>query len=112
MRKILAFLLRFSAATIALLPFALPLASQDWSSFRGPNATGVAEVARLPVRFGPRTNVVWKTELPPGHSSPVIAGERIILTASEGGKRADAGREKVVDEAGRLYTICLDRNTG
>ena len=99
-------------ASITLLLFALPLASADWPSFRGPNAAGVADVERLPARFGPRTNVVWKTELPPGHSSPVIAGDLILVTASEGGKRADAGREKVVDEGGQLSTICLDRKNG
>ncbi|MEX2261157.1 MAG: PQQ-binding-like beta-propeller repeat protein [Bryobacteraceae bacterium] len=99
-------------AWIALVLAALPLAAQDWPQFRGPNAAGVAGVARLPVRFGPADNVVWKTELPPGHSSPVIVGDRIILTAAEGGNRTDAGRKKVVDEGGRLYTICLDRKTG
>ena len=99
-------------AWIAAILFALPLFPADWPSFRGPNASGVAQASRLPVRFGPKTGVVWKTELPPGHSSPVIAGDRIFLTAAEGGKRFDAGREKVVDQEGRLLTICLDRKTG
>ena len=50
--------------------------------------------------------------LPAGHSSPVISGDRIFLTGAEGGKRAEAGRQKIVDEGGALYTICLDRRTG
>ena len=91
---------------------AVPLMAADWPRFRGPNASGIAEVKRLPVHFGPKSNVVWKAELPPGHSSPVIAGDRIILTAAEGGKRAEAGRDKIVDDGGHLYTICLDRKTG
>ena len=84
----------------------------DWAQFRGPNGTGVSPYEKLPVEFGPGKNVVWQTALPPGHSSPVIAGDRIFLTAAEGGAPADAGRQKVVDEGGRLFTICLDRRTG
>ncbi|MGH9658156.1 MAG: PQQ-binding-like beta-propeller repeat protein, partial [Bryobacteraceae bacterium] len=95
------------------LNLALNLATgADWTQFRGPNATGVGGSTELPVRFGPGVNVAWKIDLPPGHSSPVIAGDRIVLTAGEGGQRSDAGRDKVVDEGGRLYTICLDRKTG
>lgn len=99
----------------ALTLWALHCAAQSitaWPQFRGPNGSGVSDATRLPVRFGPGKNVVWKSALPPGHSSPVITGDRIFLTAAEGGGRADAGREKVVDNGGRLYTICLDRSTG
>ena len=97
---------------IACVLVSLGVAFADWRQFRGPNGAGVAEVASLPVQFGPRQNVFWRTELPPGHSSPVISGDRIFVTAAEGGKRADAGREKVVDPGGKLYTFCLDRRTG
>src|SRR5215471_14477649 len=84
----------------------------DWSQFRGPNGTGVSESTRLPVEFGPGKNVVWQTVVPFGHSSPVISGDRIFLTGAEGGKRAEAARQKIVDEGGLLYTLCLDRRTG
>ncbi len=87
-------------------------AAAEWPQFRGVNGSGVAEAAGLPAEFGPSKNVVWKTDLPPGHSSPVVWGDRIFLTASEGGKRSDAGRQKVVDEGGKLLTICVDRKTG
>lgn len=69
----------------------------DWPRFRGPNGSGVAETAGLPEKFGPATNVVWKTTLPLGHSSPVLSGDRIFLTGA-----ADGG----------LYTFCLSRETG
>jgi outer membrane protein assembly factor BamB len=74
-------LLAFAAALAAA-----PLAgAADWTQFRGPNGTGVAVDARnLPTRFGPATNVVWKTPLPPGHSSPVLGHDRIFVTAFEG----------------------------
>jgi outer membrane protein assembly factor BamB len=71
--------------------------ASDWSQFRGPNASGVSEEANLPIEFGPDTNVVWKTAVPPGNSSPSIAGNKIFLTAHENDK---------------LFTIAVDRATG
>ena len=32
-------------------------AASEWSQFRGPNGTGVAETTGLPTEFGPTTNV-------------------------------------------------------
>jgi outer membrane protein assembly factor BamB len=77
---------------------ALGVLGADWPQFRGPNASGLCRsCGRLPTDFGPKTNVLWKTELPAGNSSPVLAGDRIFLTASEG------------DD---LITLCLSRTTG
>ena len=97
-----------------LLPIALAAAAfaGDWSQFRGPNGSGVGDAAHLPSQFGPDKNVVWKTAVPFGHSSPVIAGDLIFLTGAEGGSRSDAGREKVVDQGGKLYTFAVARGTG
>src|SRR5262245_63763415 len=69
----------------------------EWGRFRGPNGSGVSSSGRLPSEFGPTTNVIWKTELPFGHSSPALTRDRIFLTAARGA---------------RLVTICLDRGTG
>ncbi len=68
-----------------------------WPQFRGPNGSGICEECRPPVRFGPGLNKLWKTSLPPGHSSPVVWGNHIFLTAVEDG---------------RLWTICLARANG
>jgi outer membrane protein assembly factor BamB len=72
-------------------------ANDDWSQFRGPNGTGVSETKGLPTEFGPAKNVVWKTPLPPGHSSPVLTHDRIFVTAHDKDK---------------LFVISLDRQTG
>ncbi len=64
----------------------LPAARADWPQFRGPNGSGVAQATGLPVHFGPKENVVWRTALPGGHSSPAIVGDRIYVTAFEGDK--------------------------
>ncbi len=60
------------------------LSAAEWPQFRGPGGTGIAEGRQLPSEFGEDTNLLWKSVLPPGHSSPVVAGDRIYLTAFEG----------------------------
>jgi len=75
--------------------------AEDWPQFRGPNGSGVSASTGLPVEFGPGKNVIWKTALPPGHSSPVLTKNRIFVTAHT--------KEK---EKYKLLVICLDRQTG
>ncbi len=93
--------LRLAITTFSLITLTLPAlsssASDDWSQFRGPNASGVSNETGLPVNFGPDQNVVWKTPLPPGHSSPVLTNDRIFVTAHE---------------ANKLFVISLDRANG
>ena len=60
--------------------------AQEWSRFRGPNGSGTADASNLPTEFGPEHNVIWVTPMPRGLSSPVIVGDRIVLTAAEDGK--------------------------
>jgi outer membrane protein assembly factor BamB len=59
--------------------------SRQWSSFRGPMASGVLDNAGLPGSFDPQTmtNIRWKTEVPGlGLSSPVIWGEKLFITTA------------------------------
>lgn len=69
----------------------------NWPQFRGPNATGIAPSAQPPIEFGLDQRLLWKTATPPGHSSPAIWGDRILVTA--------AGENK-------LELICLIRSSG
>jgi outer membrane protein assembly factor BamB len=59
----------------------------DWPRFRGPNGSGVSDARPLPERLGPQANLAFKVPLPPGNSSPVVAGGRVFLTAAEGDQR-------------------------
>jgi outer membrane protein assembly factor BamB len=72
--------------------------AEQWPRFRGPNGAGVAQGADLPVKFGAAVNVAWKTTLPLGHSSPIIAGDRVFVT---GFQNKDL-----------LLVIALDAKTG
>lgn len=69
----------------------------SWSRFRGPNGTGISTSKGLPVEFGPAKNLVWRTELPTGHSSPVLWGDSVFVTGVD---------------ATHSVTICLNWRTG
>ena len=86
-------------ATLALVACAGSAAvAEDWPQFRGPRSTGVSQSLRaLPVNVAPDSEVIWKTKVPPGHSSPIISKDRIFLTAAEGEI---------------LKTIAIDRASG
>ena len=71
--------------------------ASDWTRFRGPNGTGVAEGGELPVHFGPATGVLWQEDVPAGKSSPILTESRVYLTAHE---------------RGELLTLAIDRSTG
>ena len=58
---------------------------QEWLSFRGPGAAGVADGQRLPdVWHGAKGfQIKWKTEIPGlAHSSPIVWGDRIFVTTA------------------------------
>jgi outer membrane protein assembly factor BamB len=60
--------------------------SLEWPRFRGPNGSGVADSAKPPVEFGPDKNLKWKVSAPNGLSSPIIAKDKVVITAFEDGK--------------------------
>ena len=68
-----------------------------WPQFRGPNGSGVADDQKPPVEFGPQKNLKWKVPAPSGFSSPIVVGDKLVLTAFDGGK---------------LYTIAYNRADG
>jgi outer membrane protein assembly factor BamB len=70
----------------------------NWPQFRGPGGLGIAPDNRTyPTELDISRNLLWKTEVPKGHSSPCVWGDSIFITAFSG---------KV------LETICLDRGDG
>jgi len=92
--------------------------AEDWPQFRGPNGSGVSASTGLPEVFGPEKNVVWKTPLPPGHSSPVLTRDRVFVTAyaedkAIGSQQSAVGTKGNAREKNhKLLVICLDRQTG
>lgn len=53
-----------------------------WPQWRGPLSSGVAPYANPPVEWSETKNIRWKIELPgEGHSTPIVWGDRIFITA-------------------------------
>ena len=68
----------------------------NWPQFRGEGGLGLG-TGKPPVEFGEGKNVKWKMDVPHGHSSPCIWGDKIFLTGFDNGK---------------LVTFCLSRTDG
>lgn len=90
-------MMRWSLASLVLVSTTWAADPGPWPQFRGPAGLGVADVAKVPTEFGPEKNLRWKVTCPAGLSSPIIAGDNLVLTAFEGGK---------------LFTIAFARTTG
>jgi len=95
----------------------------NWPSFRGTDATGIADGQQPPVAWDVKTgqNVRWKTPIPGlGHSCPIVWGDRIFLTTAVSGdpnpkvRTGNYGDVASVNDTTRhtWHVICLDRNTG
>jgi outer membrane protein assembly factor BamB len=86
----------WSLTALALAVGPLAARGEDWPRFRGPNGSGIAEAAGLPTDLAP-AQALWQTPVPFGHSSPIVVGGSVFLTALDG----DA-----------LATIAIDASTG
>jgi outer membrane protein assembly factor BamB len=79
--------IRVVVATCCLV-IAAP-AGADWRAFRGTSGNPVAEDAQPPLTWndspGKEENLAWKIDLPGrGPSSPIVVGDKVIVTASDG----------------------------
>lgn len=95
----------------------------SWPSFRGPQASGVAEGQNLPDRWNGKTgeNILWTTPIPGlAHSSPIVWGNRVFVTSAVSqdpkatfrpGLYGDGDASK--DRSRHRWMIyALDRNSG
>jgi len=71
--------------------------AQEWTRFRGPNGTGLATARNLTVPQSEK-DFAWRVALPgTGHSSPVLWGKRLFVTAADRKKQ---------------HLLCLNADTG
>ncbi|MGH1362713.1 MAG: FG-GAP-like repeat-containing protein [Calditrichia bacterium] len=100
---------------------------QNWPSFRGPSATGIAD--GFPTRrswnadstAGEIKGVLWRAEIPGlGHSSPIVFGDRIYV-ASAISEQGDAplmvgrgGKSTAASDSGKQSWVvfCYNKKTG
>jgi len=77
------------------------LTGADWRQFRGNDSSSVAPGEKPPVTWGDTENIAWKIPLRGrGLSGPIIVGDRVYLTSSDGFKQD------------RLFVECFDMKTG
>jgi hypothetical protein len=99
------------------------LSGQHWPSFRGPNASGVADGHSTPVTWNAATgeNVVWKSPIPGvAVSSPIVWGDRVFVSTAVSSDPAAGIRtglygdvEPVNDVSKHSWrVIALDKRTG
>ena len=88
---------------VCLLTSAAAFASErsgDWPCWRGPKLDGSGAGSNAPIVWSEKINVAWKSLVPGrGHSSPIVIGDRIILTTAE-------------ELPQRQYALCYQRKTG
>jgi outer membrane protein assembly factor BamB len=70
---------------VAFLMFPGVAFADNWPTWRGTAGTGVTSETQLPVKWSPTDNLRWKVELHgAGASTPIVWGDHIFLTSSEG----------------------------
>ena len=115
MRRVFPILLWFAAC--------VSLSAQNWPSFRGPAASGVAEGSPTPVTWNVATgqNVLWKTPIAGlAVSSPIVWGDRVFVSTAvssdpaAGIKTGLYGDVQPVSDASKHVwrLIALDKRTG
>jgi len=90
----------------------LPAQAGDWTRFRGPNGSGIAEdEAPMPVHWNESANIKWKIELPgQGSSCPIVVGDRVFVTSWSGYGET---KEEPGEQANLVrHLSCIDRKTG
>jgi outer membrane protein assembly factor BamB len=98
------------AFTSLLLASLFPVLSHaEWTRFRGPNGSGIAEGSQLPSSWSAKENMLWKTDLPgPGSSSPIIVGDKIFITCWTGyGGEQGSDVQKL-----QRHLLCVDKASG
>lgn len=87
-------------ACLTFLTTASALGGENWSSFRGPNGSGLSDARTAPTVWSESQNIRWKTPIhDKGWSSPAIWGKQIWITTG----RTD-GKE--------LFAVCVDLDSG
>ena len=76
------------------------LHAENWPMWRGASGDGTSAESKLPEKWSPTENVVWKVELPErGNSTPVVWGDKVLVT-------------QAIEKEGKRLLLCFDKKTG
>lgn len=85
-------------ASLALILNSGSISASDWLQWRGPTHNGISQETGIVDKWGKTQNIRWRTPLPgQAGATPIISGDRIFLTSSEGPD---------------LVTICISKKDG
>ena len=98
-------------------------AQDNWTRFRGTDATGVAEDdPRYPTEWDQKKNVQWSVEIPGyGWGSPIVWRDKVFVSSvhsddeyekPKGGLYLGGGRGEPPDTVHHWMVYCLDIHTG
>ena len=115
----------FTLALVIVLTggIAITARAQNWPSFRGANASGVAEGKPTPTSWDATkgTNILWKTAIPGlAHASPVVWGDKVFITTSVSSKGGEYFRHGLYGDVDMdkdtsphtWHVYALDKRTG
>jgi outer membrane protein assembly factor BamB len=89
-----------SSLVLALsLTAAFSATGENWPEWRGPRLDGTSLERDVPLQWSRTENIRWRTELPGGHASPIVWGDRVFTVAAE-------------PATGERLLLCLDRQDG
>ena len=122
MSKETRWLVSLALALLSTLTLSAGPSDDNWPSFRGPHASGLAPGSHPPVEWNAEAgrHVAWKTQIPGlGHSSPVIWGHRLFITTATSSEAAElkvglyGDGESAADRGAQTWRVlCLDKRTG
>jgi outer membrane protein assembly factor BamB len=95
----------------------------SWPSFRGTQATGIADGQQLPDSWNAKTgeNILWRTPIPGlAHSSPIVWGDRVYVTSAISSKSSATFKPGLYGDGDasddrsphRWVVYAIDRRTG
>lgn len=65
-----------------------PLASTDWSAWRGRGQDGIAIKSDVPTTWSDANHVLWRSAIPGrGHSSPIVVGDSVFVATADDGQQ-------------------------
>jgi outer membrane protein assembly factor BamB len=115
--------MRHVAPLLLVIAAGATLSAQNWPSFRGTNAAGVADGKPTAVKWDATSgqNVAWKTPVAGvAVSSPIVWGDRVFVSTAigldpkEGIKTGQYGDVEPITDASKhtWHLIALDKATG
>jgi outer membrane protein assembly factor BamB len=78
---------RFLSLSLIALRLGAVASAADWNQWRGPNRDGIASAFKAPAKWtADSLTKKWTVTVGEGHSSPVVAGDRVYVFAREADK--------------------------